>query len=84
MGTNVLRVQKTMLLLIQLLTDAWGNIFIAGSLQNGSMIFGTDSISNDTIVSTMFIAKFDSSGHIKWMRKSTGNTTVCMCVFSGG
>jgi hypothetical protein len=58
-------------------TDAWGNIFIAGFLQNGSMIFDSDTLIGDSTVPTMFIAKFDSTGHIKWMKKATGNTSSC-------
>jgi hypothetical protein len=41
------------------------------------MIFGTDTLRSDSTVPNMFIAKFDSTGHIKWMRKSIGNTTAC-------
>ncbi len=58
-------------------TDAWGNIFLAGYLEQGSMIFGTDTLRDDSTAPTTFLAKFDSSGNIKWMRKAIGNSTVC-------
>jgi hypothetical protein len=50
-------------------TDAYGNIFIAGSFESASLNFGTLSIPNSgTPYSEIFIAKYDSSGTIRWAR----------------
>ena len=51
-------------------TDNDGNIFLAGYFYSSSIIFGHDTLVNDT--SSMFLAKFDSAGSELWARTAYG------------
>jgi hypothetical protein len=50
-------------------TDASGNVFITGQFTSSVVTFGTFTLSN-TAGSTVFLAKYNSSGTILWVRKS--------------
>ncbi len=52
-------------------TDLAGNVFITGAFEHGTAIFGTDTLTNDSLYWDMFIAKFDPSGNALWARKTT-------------
>ena len=54
-------------------TDASGNVYVGGSYNSDSMIFGTTSIINPfNSTQNMFIAKYDSLGNVQWA-KTFGN-----------
>ena len=53
--------------------DKWGNLYATGWFGNPSIIFGTDTLVNDTAGLGMFIAKYDSTGHEIWAKCAEGN-----------
>jgi len=52
-------------------TDALANVYVTGWLASASVIFGTDTLTN-TGFSNVFLAKYDSSGHVIWVTRSMG------------
>ena len=56
-------------------TDAFGNTYIAGSFYGPTFVVGT--ITLDTLLGKSFLAKYDSSGHVKWAKNEvTGSTSL--------
>ena len=52
--------------------DLSGNIYMTGSFNSPSVIFGNDTLLNASAGSEAFVAKYDSAGNILWARSSTG------------
>ncbi len=53
--------------------DASGNVYVTGSFQSPSLIFGTDTLFNASSTSNdIFIAKYSSSGTPLWARRAGG------------
>jgi hypothetical protein len=55
-------------------TDASGNVYTTGSFV-GTVSFGTVSLTGSGSCSEFFLAKYNSSGVIVWVQKSTSNKT---------
>jgi len=60
-------------------TDTKGNVYVAGEFRSPSIIFGTDTLTNNANSGNspgIFIVKYDSSGNVLWTKgaKSIGNT----------
>jgi PKD repeat protein len=53
--------------------DASGGVYIAGSFQSDTLVFGSDSLFSNNTGSNFFIVKYDSSGTPLWARRSYGN-----------
>jgi hypothetical protein len=59
--------------LTSITTDTENNVFIAGSFY-GFIAFDTTRInSTDTIYSDIFVAKYNASGHLLWVKKAGGH-----------
>ncbi len=51
-----------------MVTDKWGNIYIAGATQSTVLKFGSDSIVFDNgLYQNIFLAKYSSSGNVIWI-----------------
>lgn len=71
-----------------LVTDADGNVYMAGVFYSSSISFGSTTLYN-TGVSDIFIAKFDSSGQVIWANSfqgsaGSGNSATALTVDSHG
>jgi hypothetical protein len=55
-------------------TDSKGNVYVTGSISD-TTFFGDTSIIN-TAYLNMFVAKYDESGNLKWIRTSGGTGTA--------
>jgi len=71
-----------------LVTDADGNVYMAGEFYSSSITFGSTTLYN-TGVSDIFIVKFDSSGQVIWANSFQGsagsnNKTTAVTVDSHG
>ena len=54
-------------------TDANGNVYITGTFQGSSVIFGNDTLHNNAAGNLdVFIAKFDANGNVLWARSGGG------------
>jgi hypothetical protein len=67
-------------------TDPNSNVFISGYFSGGTVIFGSNTLTNigSSNSADFFIAKYDSSGNVSWAQSSTGtgnaqdnNYSVC-------
>lgn len=59
-------------------TDAWNNVYITGSFQSATILFGPTTLTNtDATESTydMYIAKYDSTGTFLWAKSAAGDTS---------
>ncbi|HEX5002145.1 MAG TPA: T9SS type A sorting domain-containing protein [Bacteroidia bacterium] len=59
-------------------TDVWGNAFVTGYFKDSSITFGAFTLypSITTNINTsIFVAKYDSSGTVLWARNATGVTS---------
>jgi len=56
-------------------TDSFGNIYVAGYFNSNAGIFGTDTLTNSDGGSKAFIAKYDSTGTVKWALKVMEDTS---------
>src|SRR5436190_12568754 len=55
-------------------TDRSGNVYVAGYFAGDSIIFGLQTLYNNTPgFNDMFIAKYDSMGNVQWARTAGGN-----------
>jgi hypothetical protein len=55
-------------------TDANGNVYITGTFQGSSIIFGNDTLRNNATGSlAIFIAKYDANGNVLWARSGGGS-----------
>ena len=68
---------------INLVTDSKCNIYVLGSYSFGNTTFDTITISHTSSVSDVFLAKYDSSGNIKWVKSGQGinknqGTSLCL------
>ena len=55
--------------------DKEGNVYVAGDFRSPSIIIGSSTFFNSTfdgIDSDIFIAKYDSKGHLKWAKSAGG------------
>jgi hypothetical protein len=55
-------------------TDAFGNVYVTGEFYSPTIIFGSNTLTNNSNTggSNIFIAKYDATGNIIWA-KSSGN-----------
>ncbi|MCP4147806.1 MAG: hypothetical protein GY757_08645, partial [bacterium] len=53
-------------------TDSSGNIYITGFFE-GNATFGNTALSTSGTASDIFIAKFDSSGNLMWVKRAGGS-----------
>lgn len=53
--------------------DADGNVYIAGSFRDSTIVFGNDTLINCGVYNA-FIVKYDSLGNALWARTASGNT----------
>jgi len=54
-------------------TDANGNVYITGTFQGSSIIFGSDTLHNTATGSLdIFVVKYDASGNVLWARSGGG------------
>jgi hypothetical protein len=59
---------------MSIVTDNYGNLYLTGHFHSSSIIFGSDTLLNNTIYySKTFLAKFDTSGNVIWAKAATGN-----------
>ena len=56
-------------------TDAFGNIFITGDFSSSSVAFGTSTIANTSGSSDFYVAKYNSSGNVIWVKSAVGTST---------
>jgi hypothetical protein len=54
-------------------SDAVGTIYVTGSISSPIAHFGQDSINNPMGELNFFLAKYDSSGNVIWVKNSKGN-----------
>ena len=52
--------------------DNIGNIYVAGTFDVPHIAFGTDTLRNDSIGSTVYLVKYDSMGNVLWARSAVG------------
>lgn len=67
--------------------DALNNIYITGYFSSSSLKFGTDSVingTNDGYTNDVFIAKFDGTGALGWIRGNTSNSATSYHALSFG
>ena len=55
----------------ELATDTNGNVFITGDFQSNTLSFGSTSISRSVGCSDIYLAKYDPSGELQWVNKSS-------------
>ncbi len=57
--------------------DKSGNLYVTGSFQSNSIIFGKDTLKNTGALYTfdIFLTKYDANGIIMWARKFGGSGT---------
>ena len=65
-------------------TDHIGNVYITGNYESGVIYFGSDSLVKDTptvsfYVTDFFIAKYDESGKLLWVKGAGGNSYEAGC-----
>jgi hypothetical protein len=69
-------------------TDANGNVYITGTFQGSSVIFGNDTLHNNaTGTLAVFIAKYDANGNVLWARSGGGTSddyTYGICTDTNG
>jgi hypothetical protein len=54
-------------------TDASGNVYITGTFQGSTVIFGNDTLHNNATGSlAVFIVKYDPNGNVLWARSGGG------------
>jgi hypothetical protein len=56
-------------------TDANGNVYITGTFQGSTIIFGNDTLHNNaTGTLAVFVAKYDANGNVLWARSGGGSS----------
>ncbi len=64
-------------------TDASGNIYVAGSFDSDSVTFGAIKLVNpDSFTTKIFLVKYDSSGNVIWAKTFAGNIDAYLYTFS--
>ena len=53
--------------------EAGGNILIAGGFYSSSLIFGSDTLTNSSAGTDMFLVKYDNAGSVLWAKSSGGS-----------
>jgi len=49
-------------------TDSSGNVYVIGTFQSATMLFGSQTLTNDAFMSIFFI-KYDAAGNLQWAKK---------------
>lgn len=57
-------------------TDANGNSYITGTYSNSQIIFDNDTILNPSQTNNVFVAKYDSSGNVKWAKSAERSMAI--------
>jgi len=55
--------------------DLFGNVYITGFFNSQVAHFGLDSIINSSGTADFFLAKYDTSGNVKWVKNAKGQCT---------
>jgi Big-like domain-containing protein/Ig-like domain-containing protein/beta-propeller repeat-containing protein len=61
--------------------DSAGNIYVTGGIRGSASFGGTNIISNDD---SAFLAKYDSSGTVLWVRTAVGGQTFSVAIDGSG
>lgn len=56
-------------------TDKLGNVFVTGSYRNGSIVFGTTTLTNHGS-DDFFLVKYNPSGNVIWAKSPTGGAQL--------
>ncbi len=57
-----------------LATDKWGNVYVAGVTQSGTINFGAYAVTYPSVIERYFLAKFDAGGNGIWVTAFAANS----------